>query len=58
MWEVRIQYANGNEKILRACTNRETALRYVDAIYSQGYPMHVAYLVRPRSVDGQVFVPA
>lgn len=56
-WELRIQYANGNEKVLRTCKNRETALRYIDAIYSQGYPMHVAFLVRP-VLDGQALQPA
>ena len=47
IWEVRIQYSNGKERVLRACKNRETALRYVDAIYSQGYPMHLAFIVCP-----------
>lgn len=46
-WEVRIQYANGKESTLRACKNRETALRYVDVMYSHGYPMHLAYVVCP-----------
>jgi hypothetical protein len=46
-WEVRVQYANGKERVLRICKNREIALRYVDAIYSQGYPMHIAYIVCP-----------
>lgn len=46
-WEVRIQYANGNEKVLHTCKNRETAISYVDAIYSQGYPLHLAYFVHP-----------
>lgn len=47
IWEVRIQYSNGKERVLRACNNRETALRYVDAIYSHGYPMHLAFIICP-----------
>lgn len=47
IWEVRIQYSNGKERVLRACKNRETALLYVDAMYSQGYPMHLAFIVCP-----------
>lgn len=47
IWEVRIQYANGNEKVLRTCKNREAAFRYIDEIYSKGYPLHVAYTVNP-----------
>ena len=45
-WEVRTQYANGSEKVLRICKNQEIALRYVDFMYSQGYPLHFAYVVR------------
>jgi hypothetical protein len=47
IWEVRVQYWNGSERVLRACKNQETALRYVDAIYSRGYPMHLAFIVFP-----------
>lgn len=47
IWEVRIQYSNGTEQVLRSCKNRETALRYIDALYSQGYPLHVAFIVCP-----------
>jgi hypothetical protein len=36
-WQVCIRYPNG----------QENALKRIDAIYSQGYPMHVAYVVRP-----------
>lgn len=42
-----IQYANGHEQTLRTCAKRETALRQVDALYLQGYPLHYAYVVRP-----------
>jgi hypothetical protein len=46
-WQVCIQFPNGKERALRSCHDREVALRYIDAIYAQGYPMHVAYIVRP-----------
>ncbi len=46
-WEVRIQYADGREKTIRSYQKRDTALRYVDALYAEGYPMHLAYVVRP-----------
>lgn len=46
IWQLRIQYANGTEKVLRSFKNRETALRCVDRIYSYGYPLHIAYVVR------------
>ncbi|MBC7970780.1 MAG: family 2 glycosyl transferase [Verrucomicrobia bacterium] len=47
LWEVCIRYPNGQERALRSFRNREVALKRVDAIYSDGYPMHVAYVVRP-----------
>lgn len=46
-WEVRVQYANGKEEVLRVYKSREIALRHVDLMYSQGYPMHLAYIVCP-----------
>lgn len=47
-WQVRILYANGNQEVLRSFNQRETAIRCVDAIYAAwGYPMHLAYVVRP-----------
>lgn len=47
LWNVCISYANGTERVLRSYKNRETALRFVDAIYNtQGYPLHLAYVVR------------
>lgn len=46
-WQICIRYPNGFEKAICTYRNREVALRRVDAIYSQGYPMHVAYVVRP-----------
>lgn len=46
IWQLRIQYANGTERVLRSFKNRETALRYVDWIYTYGYPLHFAYIVR------------
>lgn len=50
-WELCIQYANGTERVLRAFRDLEKALDCVDQIYAdQGYPMHVAYLVRPACV--------
>lgn len=49
IWEVCIRYANGIERILRSYQNRETALKYVDALYKvHGYPLHFAYIVRPK----------
>lgn len=47
IWQICIQYPNGEEKPLQNYHDRELALKYIDAIYSQGYPMHVAYVVRP-----------
>lgn len=46
-WQICIRYPNGQEKPICAYHNRENALKRVDAIYSQGYPMHIAYVVRP-----------
>lgn len=47
-WELCIRYANGKERVLRAYRDLETALKCVDRIYeAKGYPMHVAYCVRP-----------
>lgn len=46
-WQICIRYPNGSEKAICTYRNREVALKRVDAIYSQGYPMHVAYVVRP-----------
>lgn len=51
IWEVCIRYPNGQERALRSYKNRETALKYIDAIYSEGYPMHVAYVVRPAAIE-------
>ncbi len=47
IWQVCIRYPNGQERALRSYKNREVALKHIDAIYSEGYPMHVAYIVRP-----------
>lgn len=47
MWELCIRYPNGQERALRSYKDREVALKRIDAIYSEGYPMHVAYVVRP-----------
>lgn len=46
-WEICIRYSDGHEQALRVYQNREVALKQIDAIYSQGYPMHIAYVVRP-----------
>ncbi|MBW4582882.1 MAG: family 2 glycosyl transferase [Tildeniella nuda ZEHNDER 1965/U140] len=46
-WELCIRYPNGQERALRSYRNREVALKRIDAIYLDGYPMHVAYIVRP-----------
>jgi hypothetical protein len=56
-WQVCIQYPNGKERALRSYKNREVALKHIDAIYSQGYPMHVAYIVRP-SEPADAFAPS
>ncbi|MDX2216625.1 MAG: hypothetical protein SFY66_25400 [Oculatellaceae cyanobacterium bins.114] len=45
-WQLCVQYANGSERVLRSYRTREAALKCVDAIYSQGYPLHLAYVVR------------
>ena len=46
LWELCIQYANGTEQVLRAFRDLETAENCVDRLYAQGYPMHIAYLIR------------
>jgi hypothetical protein len=46
IWQLCIQYANGRERVLRSYRSRETALNCIDAIYAQGYPLHIAYVVR------------
>jgi hypothetical protein len=50
-WELCIQYSNGQSRTLYTYRNREAALKKIDAIYSEGYPMHVAYVVRPVLAD-------
>ncbi|HIK19313.1 MAG TPA: family 2 glycosyl transferase [Leptolyngbyaceae cyanobacterium M33_DOE_097] len=50
-WQLCIQYPDGQRRSLRLYNNRERALRQVDAIYAQGYPLHVAYLVCPLLED-------
>ena len=47
LWELCIRYPNGKERALRSYKSREVALKNIDAIYLDGYPMHVAYIVRP-----------
>ena len=47
MWQICIRYPNGQEKAICAYSSREVALKRIDAIYAGGYPMHVAYVVRP-----------
>lgn len=47
VWQICVLYANGTEKVLRSFRNRESAIRGIDAIYSAGYPMHMAYVIRP-----------
>lgn len=46
IWQLCIQYANGTEKVLDSYTSREAALHSVDTLYANGYPMHIAYIVR------------
>lgn len=46
-WQICIRYPNGQEKAICTYRSREVALKQIDAIYSQGYPLHVAYVVRP-----------
>lgn len=47
VWQLCVQYANGSEQVLRSFHNRETAIRWVDALYTQiGYPLHYAFTVR------------
>lgn len=48
-WELCIQYANGTEKTIQSYPSRELALNHVDQLYSKwGYPLHFAYIVRPK----------
>lgn len=47
LWELCIQYANGTEQVLKVFKDLELALNCVDRIYAEGYPMHIAYMVRP-----------
>ena len=53
-WELCIQYSNGKFRTLHIYRNRESALRKVDAIYSEGYPMHVAYIVRLAQTENPI----
>lgn len=54
-WEVCIRYANGTEKSIRSYQSRETALKYIDAIYNiRGYPLHFAYVLRPSAVKSVI----
>lgn len=46
IWQLCIQYSNGAERVLRSYNDLERALQSVDSLYSNGYPMHVAYVVR------------
>lgn len=46
VWQLCIQYANGSERVLRSYKTRDAALNCLDALYSQGYPLHIAYVVR------------
>lgn len=58
-WDVCLEYANGNQTLLKTYRHRETALRYIDFIYATyGYPMHVAYIVRPSQPTFNLGVPA
>jgi hypothetical protein len=45
-----IQYPNGAERVLKRYLHRDTAVRCIDAIYSQGYPLHIAYVIRQAQV--------
>jgi hypothetical protein len=48
LWEIRVKYANGREQVLHSFQKHESAIRGVDMLYSKhGYPMHMAYVVRP-----------
>lgn len=47
LWELYVQHANGSEEVLKVFQDLEAALNCVDRIYQEGYPMHLAYLVRP-----------
>ncbi|MEM1311262.1 MAG: family 2 glycosyl transferase [Cyanobacteria bacterium P01_D01_bin.71] len=50
-WELCVLYANGTEEVLKVFQNLEMAQNYVDRIYAQtGYPMHIAYKVRPSGI--------
>lgn len=53
MWEVCLRHGNGEEQVLNLCSSQELALKYVDALYSQGYPLHFAYIVRPARTPHQ-----
>lgn len=53
-WQICIRYPNGQEKALCTYRSREVALKQIDAIYSQGYPLHVAYVVRPLSLSNPI----
>ncbi len=48
-WQICIRYPNGQEKAICTYHSREVALKQIDAIYAHGYPLHVAYVVRPLS---------
>lgn len=49
-WELCVRYANGRETVLDVFQSLEIAQNKVDKLYAKGYPMHVAYFVRPGCV--------
>ncbi|HEY9909084.1 MAG TPA: hypothetical protein V6D18_15925 [Thermosynechococcaceae cyanobacterium] len=51
-WELCLQYSNGRIRALHTFQSREAALKQIDIIYAEGYPMHVAYVVRPAEFQG------
>ncbi|MDJ1169394.1 family 2 glycosyl transferase [Roseofilum sp. BLCC_M154] len=54
-WDVCLEYANGHQIILKTYNYQETALEHIDLIYATyGYPMHVAYIVRPSQTQAAV----
>lgn len=56
IWQICIQYASGRETVLRSYHSRDAALRGVDQLYSKGYPMHLAYIVRHAQVLSELQV--
>lgn len=47
IWQLCIQYPDGKKRAIRTYRSREIALRQIDHLYAFGYPLHIAFVIRP-----------